>query len=349
MTATIAPTAGRAPALGGLVRSELLRARSRRSLRWLVALALLAVLGVAAIMWFTTARVTAADLEAATQQFLAEQTQFYEDCMNDPNIPEDQKEMACWRPPTEEDARSNAMWLLPKRAFDQSGFEGLVGLAGGIGVLVVAMLGATSGGADWGARTMGLLLSWEPRRTRVFLVRLGVLLVIALAVQVILALLAVALGSVIAQAHPLDLPAGALAGYEPASVSVAAESAARWVPLAALAAAGSYALAMLTRSTGWAIAAAIGFVVVVESLIRGLWPWASQWLIQTNATAWLNGGLDLLIDPAAAQRTGVYLSDGVASPGYLRIDDTRAMATLVTMVAFGCLISWWSLRMRDVE
>jgi ABC-2 type transport system permease protein len=348
MTTTIAPAAGRAPALGGLVRSEFLRARSRRSLRWLVALALLAVVGVAVIMWFTTARVTGADLEAATQQFLAEQTQFYQDCIDDPIIPEDQKAMACWKP-TEEEARSNSMWLLTKRAFDRSGFEGLVGLAGGIGVLVVAMLGATSGGADWGARTMGLLLSWEPRRTRVFLVRLGVLMVIALAVQAILALLAVAVGSVIAHAHPLDLPAGAVAGFDPASVSVAAEFAARWVPLAALAAAGSYALAMLTRSTGWAIAAAIGFVVVVESLIRGLWPWGSQWLIQTNAAAWLNGGLDLLVDRAAAERTTGFLPEGTTMPGYLRIDDTRAIATLVTLVAFGCLISGWSLRKRDVE
>jgi hypothetical protein len=349
MTATIAPTTGKAPGLGGLVRSEFLRARSRRSLRWLVALALLAVLGVAAIMWSTTAPVTGADLDRAAQQFLAEQTQFYEDCINDPNIPEDEKAMACWRPPTEEDARSNAMWNLPKRAFDRSGFEGLVGLAGGIGVLVVAMLAATSGGADWGARTMGLLLSWEPRRTRVFLVRLGVLLVIALAVQAILGLLAVALGSVIAQAHPLDLPAGAFPGYDPASVSAAAESAARWVPLAGLAAAGSYALAMLTRSTGWAIAAAIGFVVVVESLIRGLWAWGSQWLIQTNATAWLTGGLDVLVDPAAAQTTAGFLPEGSTSPGYIRIDDTRGIATLVTLVAIGCLISWWSLRSRDVE
>ncbi len=348
MTATIAPTPAKAPALGGLVRSEFLRARSRRSLRWLVALSLLAVVGVAAIMWVTTARVTGADLDASAQRFLVEQTQFYEDCLNDPNIPEDQKAMACWKP-TEADARSNAMWMLPKRAFDRSGFEGLVGLAGGIGVLVVAMLGATSGGADWGARTMGLLLSWEPRRTRVFLVRLGVLLVIALAVQAILALLAVALGSVIAQAHPLEVPAGSIPGYDPASVSAAAESAARWVPLAGLAAAGSYALAMLTRSTGWAIAAAIGFVVVVESLIRGLWAWGSQWLIQTNATAWLTGGLDVLVDPAAAQPTAGFLPEGSASPGYIRIDDTRGIATLVTLVAIGCLISWWSLRSRDVE
>jgi hypothetical protein len=116
-----------------------------------------------------------------------------------------------------------------------------------------------------------------------------------------------------------------------------------------LAAAGSYALAMLTRSTGWAIAAAIGFVVVIESLIRGLWAWGSQWLIQTNAAAWLNSGLDLIVDRAAAERTTGFLSEGSTLPGSIRIDDTRAMATLVTMVAFGCLISWWSLRMRDVE
>jgi hypothetical protein len=348
MTATIAPTPAKAPALGGLARSEFLRARSRRSLRWLVALSLLAVVGVAAIMWFTTARVTATDLDTAAQRFLVEQTQFYEDCINDPSIPEDQKAMACWKP-TEADAAANAMWMLPKRAFDRSGFEGLVGLAGGIGVLVVAMLGATSGGADWGARTMGLLLSWEPRRTRLFLVRLGVLLVIALAVQAILALLAVALGSVIAQAHPLEVPAGSIPGYDPASVTAAAESAARWVPLAGLAAAGSYALAMLTRSTGWAIAAAIGFVVVVESLIRGLWAWGSQWLIQTNATAWLTGGLDVLVDPAASQPTAGFLPEASTSPGYIRIDDTRGIATLLTLVAIGCLISWWSLRIRDVE
>jgi hypothetical protein len=349
MTTTIAATQGTPPALGALVRSELLRARSRRSLRWLLALAVLVVLGVAAIMWFTTARVTGADLEAATQRFLTEQTQFYEACMNDPYIPEDQKAMACWKP-SEEQARDNALWNLPKRPFDRSGFEGLVGLAGGIGVLVMAMLAATSGGADWGARTMGLLLSWEPRRTRVFLVRLAVLLAVALAIQAILLLLAVALGSVIAQAHPLDLPAGEWPiDLRPVDTGEALQAAARWVPLAALAAAGSYALAMLTRSTGWAIAAAIGFVVVVESLIRGLWAWGSQWLIQTNAAAWLTGGLDVMVDRAAAERSTGYVTEGSTLPGYIRIDDSRGLAVLVAVVAVGCLVSWLSLRSRDVE
>jgi hypothetical protein len=240
------------------------------------------------------------------------------------------------------------MWVLPKGTFDSSGSQGLVGLAGGIGVRVLAMVAATSGGEDWGALAMGLLLSWEPRRTRVLLVRLAVLLAIAVAFQAALGLVAFAL-AVIAQTHPLEIPTGARQGYDPASVAVAGESAARWVPLTALAAADSYALAMLTRSTGWAIATAIGLIVVVESLIRGPWPWGSQWLIQTNATAWLTGGLDVRVHLTAPQSTAGLLPEGSTSPGYIRVDDARAMATMVIVVAVGCLISAWVLRSRDIE
>jgi hypothetical protein len=57
----------------------------------------------------------------------------------------------------------------------------------------------------------------------------------------------------------------------------------------------------------------------------------------------------VLVDPAAAQPTAGFLPEGSTLPGYIRIDDTRGIATLVTLVAIGCLISWWSLRSRDVE
>ena len=153
----------------------------------------------------------------------------------------------------------------------------------------------------------------------------------------------------IARRTLLDLPAGALAGLRARRRERGRGVRCPLAPLAALAAAGSYALAMLTRSTGWAIAAAIGFVVVVESLIRGLWPWGSQWLIQTNAAAWLTGGLDRSRRPARRATDRRVPSEGSTLPGYIRIDDTRGIATLVTLVAIGCLISWWSLRTRDVE
>lgn len=354
MTTTMTPAAsGGGPKVGALLRSEILRARSRRSLRWLTVLALLGVVGIAAILWFTSARVTEGDLAAAAEQLRVEQQQSYEMCLADPGIPEAERPTVCWKP-TEQDALDNALWALPKRPLDQSGLEGFVGFAGGIGLLVAVMLAATTGGADWGARTMGLLLSWEPRRTRVFLVRLVVVLGVALAVEAAMVMLAVALGSVIAGAHDLVLPAGTtLPNHQAVDLGQAAELALRWLPLAALGAAGSFAVAMLTRSTGWAIGALIGFVAVVESLIQGLWPWGSQWLLQTNAAAWLTGGLTKLVDRVAAERAGGYSQYSEGSDqlpaGYIVISDIRGLATLAAIVAVACLVSWISLRRRDVE
>jgi hypothetical protein len=54
--------------------------------------------------------------------------------------------MSCCKP-TEQDAEANARWMLPPGALDSSRFQGVVGLAGGIGVLVFAMVAETSGGA----------------------------------------------------------------------------------------------------------------------------------------------------------------------------------------------------------
>jgi hypothetical protein len=178
-----------------------------------------------------------------------------------------------------------------------------------------------------------------------------VVLGVALAVEAAMVLLAVALGSVIAGAHDLDLPPGTtLANYQAVDLGEAVELALRWLPLAALGAAGSFAVAMLTRSTGWAIGALIGFVAVVESILQGLWPWGSQWLLQTNAAAWLTGGVTKLVDRAAAERSGGYaeLGDGLP-PGYIIISDNRGLATLATIVAVACLVSWITLRQRDVE
>ena len=83
-----------------------------------------------------------------------------------------------------------------------------------------------------------------------------------------------------------------------------------------------------------------------------LWPWGSQWLLQTNAAAWLTGGLTKLVDRTTAERTGAYLtnaSEGDLPPGYILISDTRGLTTLAAIVAAACLVSWMSLRQRDVE
>jgi ABC-2 type transport system permease protein len=345
-----------APRLGALVRSEALRARSRRSLRWMVLLAVLAVLGVSALMWFSTGRVTQVELDAAAQRFAAEQQLNYEQCVADPSIPDDQRADFCWKPSPEE-AAQNALWSVDRRPFDQDGFEGLIHFTGAIGALVCLLLAATTGGADWGARTMGLVLSWEPRRTRVFGVRILVVVIMALIIEVALLAIAIALGSLVAQGHALDVTAGPSLGDwpQPADRGAALALAVRWLPLAGLASVGSFAVAMLTRSTGWAIGALIGFVAVVESVVQGVWAWGSQWLIQTNIAAWLSGGITWVVDRTAAQRGTAAYSEGaggdqvVVGPGAILITDTRGLATLVALALAAAVASWLSFRRRDVE
>src|SRR4051794_26606038 len=53
------------------------------------------------------------------------------------------------------------------------------GLGFGNAFAVVAFLiGATSGGAEWAARTMEALLVWEPRRVRLMLAKVGALAIV---------------------------------------------------------------------------------------------------------------------------------------------------------------------------
>jgi ABC-2 type transport system permease protein len=348
--AAAAPTsAAPAPRLRGLVRSELRRATSRRALTWLTVLATLAVLGVAAIVFATTAAVDARDVAEAADRFRIEQQQFYEQCLADPAIPEAEKGNACWQP-TEQDVVDNAIWSLPRRPFAQDDLEGMLSLAGGVGALVAIMLAASAGGADWGARTMGLLLSWEPRRLRVFLVRLGVATAIGTLVVGWLVAVALALGAAVGSAHGLSADALPAIGqqWQPVSVGDAAELARRWLPLGALAAAAGYALAMLTRSTGWAIGAAIGFVAIVESFVQGLWAWGSQWLVQTNVAAWLSGGLQWTVNRNPVTYSAAPLAPDV-QPGTIFITDTRAIAWLSGLVVVGVLVSLVAFLRRDVE
>ncbi len=344
-----------APKLGALIRSEFLRARSRRSLRWLTLLALLAVTGVAAIMFATTATVGQAELDRAADRFMAEQMQWYEECLADPSIPEDQRAGACWKP-TREDALSNAVWMLDKRPFDNSAMSGLLNLAGGLGLAVCLMIAASAGGAEWSARTMGLLFSWEPRRMRVFAVRMGVVVVLAVVIVAILLAVGLGLGALIAGQHGPD-PGFVLydgsGDLVAADLAAARELALRWLPLAGLAAAGAFAVAMATRSTGWAIGATIAFVLVAESVIQGLWSWGSQWLIQTNAAAWLGGGIAWTVDRGASQRGYETLeyTDVVplVGPGQIWIGPGRALGVLAAIVVVVSLVAVALLRRRDVD
>lgn len=229
---------------------------------------------------------------------------------------------------------------------------GLLVFAGGIASVVAMLIGASAGGADWGARTMSLLFSWEPRRLRVLLTRLIVVLAMGLVLTALSVGVALALGSLIAGAHGLD-PAVQVppdADYlRTADIGAARELALRWLPLGVLAAAGGFGVAMATRSTGWAIGATIALITLAEPLVQALWPWGSQWLVQTNVIAWMSGGTEWTVSRGAASGSGSSVGGSEAQSGVIYLSDERGLGVLVLMVGVVLAVAAYLLTRRDVD
>jgi ABC-type transport system involved in multi-copper enzyme maturation permease subunit len=133
-------------------------------------------------------------------------------------------------------------------------------------ILLGVLLGASLGGADWTNNTMQTLLTWEPRRTRVYLTR-G--LVIAVCVFVITAFLQVVFAGV-------DVLVAATRGSTGFLPSDFWRSVALTIGRTSLVASAfgviAYAIAMIGRSTVSAVGALIGYLILFEAVIAGFRP-----------------------------------------------------------------------------
>ncbi len=134
-------------------------------------------------------------------------------------------------------------------------------------IVLGLVIGASSVGADWQAGTMAALLTWEPRRVRIFLVRaavvLGSVFVLAVALQCVLALEFAAAAAL----------RGTTVGTGESVVARRRGHRARgsgWPPRSAPAL--GVTLAMIGRNTAAALGVAFGYLAIVESLLRGFIP-----------------------------------------------------------------------------
>jgi len=133
-------------------------------------------------------------------------------------------------------------------------------------ILLGALLGASLGGADWTNNTMQTLLTWEPRRTRVFLVR-G--LVIAACVFAITVFLQVVFSGV-------DMLVAATRGSTGFLPSDFWRSVALTIGRTSVVASAfgiiAYAIAMIGRSTVSSLGALVGYLILFEAVIAGFRP-----------------------------------------------------------------------------
>jgi hypothetical protein len=136
--------------------------------------------------------------------------------------------------------------------------------------------GASVVGAEWRAGTVTTVLTWEPRRTRMHLSRLGACATLA-------ALIAFSLQVVfLAALLPAALAHGSTAGLDGSWWAALLATMARTSLVTAAAALLGGALATLGRNTGFALVTVFAWITVIEGLIRGLRPGLARLLWGEN-------------------------------------------------------------------
>lgn len=192
-----------------------------------------------------------------------------------------------------------------------------------ISILIGLVIGASAVGASWQTGTMTTILTWEPRRVRVGLVRLSVVAVGAFALAVaLLALLSGLFWVVTSIRGVTDIPSG----WWTETGSVIA----RVGLLAASASVIGGGVAMIGRNTAAALGAVFVYVAVLEGIVRSLRPALGRFLLGDNIAAFVIGD-DLGI------------ADGtVLSPG-------RALVVVLAYAVALAGLGIASFRVRDVQ
>jgi ABC-2 type transport system permease protein len=174
----------------------------------------------------------------------------------------------------------------------------LRGALAGVGPILITLsllLGASFIGAEWHSGTMATLLTWEPRRLRVFGSKVAV--AAAMAVMGALVLQVILSGGLIAVAAFRGTTAGTDATWVRGVVGLALRAAA----VAGVGATVGAALASLGRNTAAALGIGFGYLAVLEPLIRGLRPRWGPWLVSNNLASFLDGSRS--INPGFVSRS----------------------------------------------
>jgi ABC-type transport system involved in multi-copper enzyme maturation permease subunit len=204
--------------------------------------------------------------------------------------------------------------------------SGLPDLIKGISFILVVfglVIGASSVGADWQAGSLATLLTWEPRRTRVYLARLLVVVVTVFVAAVALQTLFALLFVLVANTRGTTLFAN----------GVGRASAGAILRIGAMASVGSVlgvSIAMLGRSSTAALGAVFVYLAVVENLLRGLIPSLTKWTFAVNAVIFVDG------------RPGSPSSDQVITFG-------QAVLMLAIYAGVVLVAGLTSFRIRDVD
>ena len=263
-----------------LLRSELLRFRSRRIV-WILTLLVVcgAILGSILVATHSH-RPTDAALAAAKASYEHDLT----NCENGvgghfyfgPKASGEALVRAC--------QQNVALWnYVPHGTFGLIALPQALQGTAFIFIVVGLVIGASLIGADWQSGTIGTLLTWEPRRIRLFVVRVIVVCVGVFLIAVLLEAWLTALLALVASSR------GSTAWLDSSWVKDSLKTAARVAGMASFGTLLGLSVSMIGRATGAALAVVFVYLAVFESLVRAIHPSAMKWLLGPNIAVFLNG------------------------------------------------------------
>jgi ABC-2 type transport system permease protein len=201
-------------------------------------------------------------------------------------------------------------------------------------ILLGALLGASLGGADWTSNTMGTLLTWEPRRLRVFLERAlvvaAVVVVVTLFLQIAFALVYWGVTSV--RGVTTFLPPNLLGDVAGTMLRVSA--------MAIAFALVAYVLAMIGRSTVSSLGVLFGYLILFEGVIAGFRP-SIMGSLFVRAAVVVIGRQPILMEPGNASGAG-------GGQPIVLMDVTKAWVVVAIYVVVLGVVSVVQFQRRDV-
>lgn len=257
-----------------LIRAELLRARSRRLLRW----AMFSLAGVAllasGVTFFQNEKIdpAVAQIQVTYEAKMRSCFERFGEVLYNPDDPRrgDPEVVEC-RSIIE--SRPSGPYVETFRFYQVDDF--FLGFTPAL-FAIMLMFGASFFGGDWSSRSITQALTFEPRRLRLLTakavaiaVTAGVVLFAFLSLLfVLLAIVAVFRGTFVGFSFATTLATmGRLAG------------------IGSVIAVFGATLASVTRSTGGTFGIAFAYLAVVEPFVVGWKPWVGRWLFTPNGIA----------------------------------------------------------------
>jgi ABC-2 type transport system permease protein len=328
-----------------LLRVELTRLRWRRAVLLLLAAAVVIpiVIGIATV-WDT--KPPSAEERANVDAMVAEETQQpyikkqLRQCVKKPQQYGLDPQATDLQAQCEEITLPRAEWYADYRELNLveerqqgSGLAVVVVIS-----LLLVLAGTTFAGHDWNSGSMSNQLLFEPRRTRVWIAKGGVILGVAF--TLCLVVITVYWLALFAVARSRDLPSGTGLLVDCLQMGL------RGALVAGLSALGGFALTMLFRSTVATLGVLFAVTIAGGLLIAALGI-SERWYPQTNLMAVITDGATYYVEPPDECFGSRPLED-ISCDGERNLSAAQGTAYLGPLLLVGGLASLVSFRRRDV-